>query len=157
VHVQQPPTNLLVTENIEVEEASAVETSSVLSITPPSFSPLSLSPCPSDVEENAEDSATTPPTVEEPNDSSGSGWSPWCGFKAVLDNVDEEISPSFQRLDKPKQSMHQVHAYAVKDRVDMSGMSDKPPPPRDHSAKDLLPSTEDMKSLKEELVILLSR
>jgi hypothetical protein len=73
-------------------------------------------------------------------------WSPWCGFKAVLDNVDEEISPSFQRLDKPKQSMHQVRAYAVKDRVDMSGMSDKPLPPRDYSAKDLLPSTEDMKS-----------
>ena len=102
---------LMITENIEPEEdrtdTSDDETPSLLSISPPSFSPLSLSPCPSDVEDT-EDSAT--PT-EKPDDSSGSAKSLWCGYRFILDNLDNNISPSFQRMNNPKQSLHHVHGY----------------------------------------------
>lgn len=60
-------------------------------------------------------------------------------------------------MDKPTQSFHHMHAYAVKDRVDMSKMSEKPPQHCNYAAKDLLPSADDIKDLKAELVILLSR
>ena len=55
------------------------------------------------------------------------------------------------------QSLHHFHGYAVRDRVNFSGLSDKSPP---YSAPDpslFMPSLEDVSSLKTELGILVSR
>lgn len=81
----------------------------------------------------------------------------WSGFKIVSDNIDMNITPSFQRVDKVKQSLHYVHSYAVKDRVNLSGLSDKPPQTSKHRAEDLLPSADDTANIKREFCILLSR
>ena len=83
--------------------------------------------------------------------------SQWEGFKIVSDNVDKNVTPSFQRLDRPKKSFHYVHSYAVKDRVDMSTLSDDPPAACKHLACDLLPSAEDLTTIKQEFCILLKR
>ena len=45
----------------------------------------------------------------------------------------------------------------MKDRVDLSGLSDEPPSLCKHAAEDLLPSPEDIASLKEDFRILVSR
>ena len=54
-------------------------------------------------------------------------------------------------------SLHYVHSYAVKDRIDMSTLSDDPPDACEHHAEDLLPSPADLSAIKEEFHILLSR
>lgn len=126
MHVQQPQTNLMI-ESTEVDDEDRTETSAIAddetasqlsssSITPPSFSPLSLSPCPSDMEEDAEDVVTMPPAEEEPEDSSGSGRSPWCGYKLVADNVDKNVSPSFQRLHGQAHAVISPHACICSER-----------------------------------------
>lgn len=100
----------------------------------PTPSPLSLSIFESEEAAaalNQLEAATTLDKVELPKQSSP-GYEQqiqnvWCGFKLVMDNIDMNISPSFQRVDKTKKSLHYVHTYAVKDRVDLSIVSDKPP------------------------------
>lgn len=71
--------------------------------------------------------------------------SPWFGFKIVSDSIDMNITPSFQRSDKVKQSLNYVLSYAVKDRLDLSHLSDVPPPSCQHKAEDLLPSAQNAK------------
>lgn len=39
-------------------------------------------------------------------------------YKIVGDNIDKNITPSFQRLDHQTKSVHYFHAFAVKDRID---------------------------------------
>ena len=48
----------------------------------------------------------------------------WPGFKLVIDNVDKNIRPSFQRIDRQTQSLHYCHTIAVKDRIDLSEYSE---------------------------------
>ena len=138
------------------------------SITPPSISPLSsISSSPVHNSSNAsfiEDDTTE---QNEPNFLSAFDGnleplplhqvSQWQGFKIVSDNIDKNVTPSFQRLDKTKKSFHYVHSYAVKDRIDMSALSDDLPVAREHLASDLLPSAEDLACLKSEFRILLTR
>ena len=45
------------------------------------------------------------------------------GFKIVGDNVDKSFNPSFQRINRAKQS-HYFHAYVVLDRIDFCGLSE---------------------------------
>ena len=97
------------------------------------------------------------PLEEVSQDEADDAQKEWCGFKIVTDNVDFTITPSYQRMDKPKKSLHYVHSYAVKDRVNMSNLSDIPPEACDHVASDLLPTSSDISSIKEEFCILLSR
>ena len=49
---------------------------------------------------------------------------PWHGFKIVGDNIDKNIRPSFQRCDYQTKSFHYFNSYAVKDRIDLSDVSD---------------------------------
>jgi len=51
----------------------------------------------------------------------------WCGFKLVFDDIDKNVKPRFQRNEIKSQSLHYVHAYAVKDRINMASLSDLPP------------------------------
>ena len=82
--------------------------------------------------------------------------SDWCGFEVVVDNLDKNIRPSFQRFDSGTISKHWIHAYAVKDRIDLSSYSDDPvTTPID--VKALLISTTDVAQLENDSIILMSR
>ena len=83
--------------------------------------------------------------------------SEWFGYKFVGDNVDDEFKPSFQRAEKRGLSMHYFNGFAVRDRVNLSHLSDEPPPYRIPDANTLLPSAEDISSLKKELSTLVAR
>lgn len=49
------------------------------------------------------------------------------GYVIVVDNVDKNLRPSHQREDRQTKSLHITHSYAVKNRVDVSMLSDEPP------------------------------
>ena len=51
-----------------------------------------------------------------------------CGYILVGDNIDKNFRPSHQRSDRQMRSVHIFHSCAVKNRVDVSSMSDKPAP-----------------------------
>ena len=42
-------------------------------------------------------------------------------YVIVGDNTDKNVQPAFQRLDRSTQSLHYFHAYAVLNRIDISG------------------------------------
>ncbi len=161
----------LLFEDMTILQSVTPDSSEKSSVLAPSISPLhsyscgspspfsSPSPTPSlfESEEAAAacaslDELDPDPVIDEPLECST-----WCGMKLVTDNVDFNITPSFQRVDKVKQSLHYVHTYGVKDRVDLSSLSDDPPKNPKHDANDLMPSTGDVTRLKEVFCILLSR
>ena len=53
--------------------------------------------------------------------------STWVGYKFVGDNIDKNIKPRFQRHDNKGQSLHYYHGYAVRDRLDLSTLSNQRP------------------------------
>ena len=81
----------------------------------------------------------------------------WHGYKFVGDNIDKRVKPSRQRAEIKGQELHHFHGYAVRDRVDLSVMSDKAPHSTSPDADQFLPSNEDISALIEELTILVSR
>ena len=82
----------------------------------------------------------------------------WAGYKFVGDNIDKNIKPRFQRYENRGQSLHYFHGYAVRDRVDLASLSDKPPPtPTSLDPSSFLPSASELSGLKDELTILISR
>lgn len=81
----------------------------------------------------------------------------WEGYILVGDNIDKNIRPSFQRIDKTTRSLHHFHVYAVLDRVDFSGLSDTTPTTTVVDPLSLLPSNNDIARLKQEMSILISR
>ena len=86
----------------------------------------------------------------------------WCGFKIVGDNIDKGTKASYQRSDTHKNtSIHYFTSYAVKDRVDLSSLSDVPPSlpatGLDPVSLGLLPTPGDIKSVKEDFTTLVSR
>ena len=77
----------------------------------------------------------------------------WYGFKAVGDNFDKNVHPSFCRLDKGTKSLHCFHYYAVLDRLDLSSLSDVTPnTPVD--ANKLLINVNDVAQLNSDAVTL---
>ena len=81
----------------------------------------------------------------------------WFGYKFVGDNIDKNVKPSLQRHELRDQSLHYFHGYAVWDRVNFPGLSNKPPSPCTPDPSMLIPSPSDMLSLTEEFEILVSR
>ena len=67
------------------------------------------------------------------------------------------MTPHFQRYEKKSQSLHYFHGCASRDRINMACLSDEQPATSLPDANCLLPSTEDISNLEEELSILLSR
>ena len=81
----------------------------------------------------------------------------WCGFKIVGDNFEKNFHRTFQRLDYQTVSRHYFHLYAVKDRIDLSHLSDVP---RDGTCIDipqLLPLDNDHTEMKKNFSVLISR
>ena len=87
-------------------------------------------------------------------DGTTASW--WMGFKIVGDNVDKSFNPSFQRINRAKQSLHYFHAYAVLDRIDFSGLSEYSKQEA-IDVNSLLPNVEDLKMMKSNFEVLVSR
>ena len=75
----------------------------------------------------------------------------WTGFKIVGDNIHKTVRPRHMRSDRQAQSLHYFHSYAVKDRVNISSVSDSPPIPPEcpHTEllETLLPSAKDVTTI----------
>ena len=83
----------------------------------------------------------------------------WYGFKIVGDNIDKNVHPRHQTLDRRTQSLHFFNCYAVQDRCDFSSFSDTMPFP-DFSNFDvvqLLPQKNDVAQLLSDVTILVAR
>jgi len=50
-------------------------------------------------------------------------------FKIVGDNIDKHVKPRDMREDNQAQSLHYFHVYALRDRLDLSTLSDEQPSP----------------------------
>ena len=48
------------------------------------------------------------------------------GFVIVGDNLDKNFRPSHQREDRQTKSLHVFHSCVIKNRIDVSSLSDKP-------------------------------
>lgn len=77
------------------------------------------------------------------------------GYKIVFDNVDKNVKPRYMRSDSQTRSLHCVHCYGVKDRVDFSEFSDTTP--TEVTPFDIIPTLEDYKSLKNDFSVLVAR
>ena len=79
--------------------------------------------------------------------------------KHIIDNIDKNVKPSFERHEHKGQSLHYVHGYAVKCRVSRFGLSNKPPIANNNTPDTnlMLPSISDVQALKDDSIILLTR
>ena len=68
----------------------------------------------------------------------------WFGYKFVGDNIDKNIKPSHQRYELKGQSLHHFHGFAVRDRVNFSGMSEENPTFTIPDPSKFLPSQSDI-------------
>ena len=93
----------------------------------------------------------------EVTDTESTVISAWNGFKLVGDNIDKNLRPSFQRLNKQTVSLHYFHTYAVADRIDFSTLSDVVPESITVNPSTFLPDYNDLEALHEEFQILTSR
>ena len=75
------------------------------------------------------------------------------------DNIDKTICPRQETIEHHTQSLHYFHAYAVKDRCDMSHLQDVPSRPSVSNVDVdlLLPSQEDSLKLHENVTVLVER
>jgi len=78
-------------------------------------------------------------------------------YVIVGDNIDKNVRPAFQRLDRSTQSLHYFHSYAVLNRIDISGLSDNRPSSIDISPDKILPNHVDIEKLLSEFEVLVAR
>ena len=78
-------------------------------------------------------------------------------YKFVGDNIDKTIRPRFQRHEKRVLSPHYFQGYALKDRVDLSQLSDESPAIVTPDPTLFIPLVAELDSLKEEMTILFAR
>jgi len=78
------------------------------------------------------------------------------GFTIVEDNIDKNFQPTYQRQDRQMKSVHYFHSYTVKNRVDVSALSDARPPVV-LSADVIFPTQSDVDKLLSDFEILTSR
>ena len=151
-------------ESVQLTGESASQSTS--SPTPPSFSNISgisanYHSCTiyyTDDETYQHDIVANDGSAEGHVDESNS----WTGYKIVGDNLDKNIKPRYKRIDHQTQSLHFFHHFAVKDRIDLSSVSDDPSPYIDVPVSDLpidalLPSVPDHQTLMHNFAILVSR
>ena len=86
--------------------------------------------------------------------------SEWVGFKLVGDNIDKTVKPRYMRVDRQTKSLHYFNVYAVKDRVNLSSLSDQKPtsvPPISEAIPRLFPTAKDHTALQQNFVIHIAR
>ena len=75
----------------------------------------------------------------------------------MIDNVDKNVKPSFQRNEIKGNLYHHVHGYSVQDRIDTSALCDREPQFRKGNPLVMLPSQSEIASVKDEMIIFVSR
>ena len=81
-------------------------------------------------------------------------------FKIIGDNIDKKVKPRYMREDRQAQMLNNFHLYAVKDRVDLSDLSEELPSLRafeELKFQDILPSCNDRDEILESYVTLFAR
>ena len=78
-------------------------------------------------------------------------------YKMVIDNIDKNIKPSFERHNHKGQSIHYVHGYAVKSRISRFGLSNKPMSDCTPDPNVMLPSSLDIATVTNDCIILAAR
>ena len=80
-------------------------------------------------------------------------------YHIVGDNIDKNIKPRNMTSDHQTRSLHYFHAYAVRDRIDLSSFSsDQPVPDMGQMNFDsLLPSSDDVGALYDNLAVMVGR
>lgn len=80
-------------------------------------------------------------------------------YKLVGDNVDKHVHPRDMRLDHQSRSFHYFQTYAVRDRVDLTDISDVKviPDTKDIKLDLILPTSNDKKQLLSNYGILFTR
>ena len=82
----------------------------------------------------------------------------WTGFKIVGDNIDKTVRPRFMRSDSQVKSLHYFQSYAVRDRINLTNVSDSPPlPSNDPDLLSLLPSSNDITTIQHLFEIHVAR
>lgn len=82
------------------------------------------------------------------------------GYTLCGDNIDKNIRRRYQRSDRSTISLHYFHMYAVKNRIDVSHLSDARPVRilgTKAKAHSIIPSCDDDLQLKKNIAILVSR
>ena len=84
---------------------------------------------------------------------------PWYGFKLVGDNIDKNVRPRHQTLQRQTQSFHYFNSYAIKDQLDLSVMSDNPSAQHVEAivVNTILPSAEDHEEILKNFAIIAGR
>ena len=77
-------------------------------------------------------------------------------MKVVGDNVDKNLRPRHQTIEKQTQSLHYFNRFACLDRVDLSGLSDLSPTVdiKSIDIKVVLPSDEDVEQLLSNFAVI---
>ena len=80
-------------------------------------------------------------------------------YKLVIDNLDVFLRPRTETSQHHNNSLHFVHMYAVRDRINVSNHSNVPRflGIESINLKDILPASSDLISLKKNVTTLLSR
>ena len=80
-------------------------------------------------------------------------------YRIVGDNIDKNVKPRNMTSEHQIRSLHYFHSYAVRDRIDLSSYSSKPPVPDlgEMKFECLLPSADDAAVLEDNLAILMGR
>ena len=88
------------------------------------------------------DTTPTPEPSDETVEMHEEGLSINAGYKIVFDNIDKNVKPRYMRSDCQTHSLHCVHRYGVKDRIDFSEYSDVAP--QEVNAFNVIPTEEDI-------------
>ena len=80
-------------------------------------------------------------------------------YRIVGDNIDKNIKPRNMTFDYQTRSLHYFHAYAVRDRIDLSSFSSDPPEVdlEQLNLESLLPTVDDCRALYSNLAVLVGR
>lgn len=84
----------------------------------------------------------------------------YLGYKIVGDNIDKNIRPRYQTMERQTKSVHYFHSYAVMDRVPSLYLSDAPPALPTNKRVDLdriMPSESCNRKLSVTFATLISR
>ena len=86
--------------------------------------------------------------------------SSWHGFTIVGDNLDMNVHRRHTRIKQQTRSLHYFQTYAVKDRVNLSHLTDDKPqsiPLVEDAVKKLIPTSNETDSLRDDFIILLAQ
>ena len=89
----------------------------------------------------------------EPNEVESTATSTSDGFVIVGDNIDKNVRPSFQRIDRKTDSWHCFHSYAVYNRINVLNLKDSIPSGEVSSAS-VLPNMADLQKIHKDFETL---